>query len=527
MTVRFINVDLKHWIWVVPILLLATAMISAHLRTDAYWGDEGSTMRNIGTSPYPTLSLTDIVYHVGVSEWPPAYFMGLLVWGNIVGWAEFSTRTLSLLTAILTVAFTFRLSRDLYSVRTGLISTFLLSCSIYFVFYSHELRGYSHYMLLTVTTLYLYWKIIYRSKPSYRVLVAFILSTILLIYTHYLAIFVAVGIGLYHLLFARKKNNWKVVLFSFVLIAIAYLPWLSIAILNVLGVSTWNDGLTTQILLETFLSSSSNTLWFVSLPLLVASLFICRNRPTAYLWFVNIITVGMALLANTVSPFIFNARHLIGILPILIILIALTLSRLSYRMPLITGSVLVLWLLAGIWLNRDLEYIQSLPGSARSVPIETMHVAQELTNLCFSSDDTMLTYLTYGNTGWDEHVVVYYLLDRENTRNVAFLNYMTRLDTSHPPLDHSTSYEERYQQFIGSSERTWVLIAPFAYSKPEIQQASSLLGDTFDYCSEVYRTSNMKAYLYQNKSEVTCTSPLLSATELSPCRPDLISDALE
>lgn len=521
---RFERITFTHWFWVIPILLLALVMFSVHLQSDAFWSDEASTLRNIGASPYPPRSVDDLVYHIGLSEWPPAYFLALLGWGNLVGWSEFAARTLSMFMGMLTLAISFRLSRTMFNERTSLVVAFLLSTSINFVFYTHELRGYAQYMLLTISSVYIYWGLINRTKRSLAFATAFILSITLLMYTHYLAIFVVVGLGLYHILFARGCTNWKSIFFYFVLAGVAFLPWLGIAFINVAGVSTWKTDETAQLLLTNLINNTSNKLWFFSIPLLIASLVWYRKREGLFLWFIVVLTLGLALASNAVSPFIFNSRHLIGVVPLLIILIGFALTQLPYQ-TITSGVVIVMWFVSGVWYN-SLNPAQ-LPEGHPAIPIETLHTARDVVNTCTSPSDSIVTLLMYENSGWDEHTVVYYLLDEENTRNVTIVNYMTPIDTSHPPLDTTTSYEERYQQFVGDSSSTWVLVAPYANAKPELTTAGQLLTETYDYCNQVINTPYMQAYLYQSEPDVTCGLPVVTTQILSDCNLNLLENVLE
>jgi len=516
----------KHWLWLIPILLLSTAMISTHLTTDAYWADEGSTLRNVGAPPYTFSSVNDLLFHVGVSEWPPAYFVAVAGWGRIVGWTEFATRTLSLLMGVLSVAMMYRLGSNLFKPSVGVVSAFLLGTSIYFVFYAHELRGYILYILLTISCMTLYWHIIHQAKASYKAFTAFISACVILMYTHYLAIFVIVALGLYHLLFARQLQNWKRVFFSFMLIGIAYLPWFAVAILNVIGVSNWDSGLTTPTLISIIVSATSNTLWFITIPLIVCSLIFCRTRATTYIWFVGLILLSLSLTAHTISPFIFNARHLIGMTPILIGLIAVGITSFPYQRNLLTGSVLLIWLIAGLWLNRNLDYPQTLPGTTQASPIETTEIATELIDTCVQPNDTVFSYISHGNSGWDEHVAVYYLADSHKAYNLTMLNFMSPLDISHPVVDQSTPYETRFQQITTNSEHVWVFVAPFARPRPEVEQVSQLLAETYDYCGQITDNPFLNAYLYQNDSKVTCSAPAISTSSLSACDSDLLSGTL-
>ena len=65
------------------------------------------------------------------------------------------------------LALTYRLGRDHFTPRVGLYATAALGLSAFFIQYLHELRMYSLVALLTVSTLWLYSRVIRRShEPS-------------------------------------------------------------------------------------------------------------------------------------------------------------------------------------------------------------------------------------------------------------------------------------------------------------------------------------------------------------------------
>jgi uncharacterized membrane protein len=525
MTFRLSKLRLTHWGWLLPIFMFATVMISTHLTTDTYWGDEAVSLRSIGAPPYPSRTLDGIVYEVGVTHWPPVYFLVLDGWGRWVGFSEFATRTLGLLMGVLSVALVYRLGLNMFNVRTGVISAILLGSSVYFIFYAHEVRGYILYVFLTITCIYLYWELVHQSTLSRRTIIYFIIASVVLMYTHYLALFVVIAIGLYHILLARHLQNWKNIFFSFILIGIAYLPWLIIALLSALSVSEWQSGLSPQVIIETILNGFSNSLWFIAVPLLICSVVFCRNQATQMLWFIAIVFTGLCLTVHILSPFIFNVRHVIGVLPIMVIIIAVGLAHIPYYNRLATGAVLVVWVLAGIWLNHDLSYIQTQPGGSTLFPIETMQYTTSIANECVRPTDTIFTQLT-GASGWNENIIGYYLASPDNNYNVAMTYSMIPIDIFHTPPDPSLSYEAHFEQLTDNAPHTWAFIAPYAEPASKLEQVSTRLAETYDYCGQIVDNGHLKGYLYQNSPDITCQSEHISTQTLTSCAPNLLIDTI-
>ena len=519
-----INQNLKQfpqWLWLVPILLFTTIMVMTHITTDAYWGDEAVTLRSIGVSPYPTRPIDEIIFEVGVTHWPPAYFFGVAAWGNLVGWSEFSTRVLGLFIGLLSVSAIYRLGLTLFDKRIGILSAILLGSSVYFVFYAHELRGYILYIFLTIACIYLYWKLTHQTTLSRQTVLYFIISSAILMYTHYLAIFVVITIGLYHVFFARQVKNWENIFFSFILIGISYLPWLFIGILSAYSVSKWQEGLSSQVIITTMLSSYNNSLWFIAIPLLISSLVFYRNRATKMLWFMGVIFTTLCLAVHTLSPFIFNVRHVIGILPIMAVLIAVGLTHLPYYNKLITAGVLIIWVFMGIWLNRDLSYMITLPGEMAIMAIETMEYTTSITDTCVQPKDTILTHMM-NRSRWNENVFEYYLGSPDNRYNLATVDFMFPLDNLHTEPDFNISYEEYFDQLTGDAPHTWVFVSPDADSASELEQVSSLLADQYVYCQQIIENDYLRGYLYQNSPDMTCQSDLISTQTLTSCDTSLL-----
>ncbi len=129
----------RHFILLL-ILIAATALRLYHLDTRALWWDEGLSLffarlgyvENAGMAV--TLADTN----------PPIYRLLLGVWISLLGSSAFMTRLFSALPGIVTVAFTYRLARQLhFSVVTGLIASALCAASPMLIYYAQEAKGYS------------------------------------------------------------------------------------------------------------------------------------------------------------------------------------------------------------------------------------------------------------------------------------------------------------------------------------------------------------------------------------------------
>ena len=513
---------IPNWVWVVPILLLASALIARHLTTDVYWFDELANLRKMGIPPYPPATILEMVNNVGVTRWPPAYNFVLLAWGGLVGWSEMATRTLSLLIGVLSVAMMYRLGKSLYHQRVGFISTLLLSTSVFFVFYSHEVRGYIQYLFLTITLLYLYWHQSHKSQLSRSDGFWFVLFAILLIYTHYVALYVVVAMGIYHLVFAPRTNYWGKRLRWLIYTGIAYIPWVAIAVLNAVGETIKDRGLDPIIIIETTLYSFSNGLSLLLLGLIIYTLIVVRDRATGMLIFLGTIFFVCALITNVLTDFLFHIRHIIGLLPLLILVSAVAIDHLLNRTRGFAWLFVVIWVGAGLFLNRDLTFMDNLPGALENRPLDMMTTVTSVTDTCTTSDDFVITHLASQQHIWNKYVEEYYLWQPDFT--LAMIDTMVNYSHGHDNTEPDGTYESRFLDYMTPAERTWVFIADDAYDYTRVDYVGSTLAQHYDYCDTLVHTSGVRAYLYQHDADVTCTTEPISLPTLSTCSPTLMSD---
>lgn len=131
---------LLRWVrehWLLPILILATAVRFYDLTAAAIWGDEGSSLL---LSQY---SLSGIWQHAAHDVHPPLYFMILHGWIELFGDGIFSIRCLSALPGIATVWLGVWLMDLIATRRAALLTGVLLALLPTAVRYSQEVRMYS------------------------------------------------------------------------------------------------------------------------------------------------------------------------------------------------------------------------------------------------------------------------------------------------------------------------------------------------------------------------------------------------
>ncbi|RMF79553.1 MAG: hypothetical protein D6737_11005, partial [Chloroflexi bacterium] len=217
------------WWWIVPLLLLTTWLGTRGLTADALWYDEVNTIHDIGAAQYGPVSALALWGRISEeSPWPPAYYYLMAGWGALTGWTAFTGRAFSLFIGILSIAWMYRLGRDMTTPLVGLSAAVVLGMSAFFIIYLHEFRGYTLYVLLTIIVVWAYWRLItLRHEPSRALQATFVLSVAGVFYVHYFAGLTAVAIGLYHLLFVPKNTRWWRVAILLGIGGLLFLPWLT------------------------------------------------------------------------------------------------------------------------------------------------------------------------------------------------------------------------------------------------------------------------------------------------------------
>jgi hypothetical protein len=319
----------------------------------SFWADEGATVvqaRQI--SSLVTAAQLHKEYH---------FFHLVLEMGLIrLSESEFILRLPSAMAITLTVPVLYALGRRLFSRAAGLVSAFLLVISPFALGYAQEARAYALLALLATLSLLLLLMALARQKWSWWI--AYALTTSMLLYTHFFALFVVAAEVLFVLIcvgmasaptkqrgatwraFCKGLDSWPgggrpllMLAISLLAIVVLYQP-LTPALLQFLqdhgpgSASLQGAGLYPfrlslnffQGLLISFGPRSGGWpqwLYGLALVLGVIGLFLRRNWPAllvAGLW------LGVPLLGLSIasSNHFFDYRYLIFVLPIFLLVVA-------------------------------------------------------------------------------------------------------------------------------------------------------------------------------------------------------------
>lgn len=123
---------------IILVLLLALGIRLINLN-QSLWLDEAISVVAAQSNSYigliSTFSRGD--FH------PPFYYLILKLWGSVFGFSEISVRFPSVIFGVITIVFTYLITKKLYNKKIGLIAAILLAVNPLAVYYSQEARMYS------------------------------------------------------------------------------------------------------------------------------------------------------------------------------------------------------------------------------------------------------------------------------------------------------------------------------------------------------------------------------------------------
>lgn len=202
------------------IIFLGIALRLYSLTSKILWYDEISTISIAAKSfrfilrPFSSYKLLFIIL--------------LKAWIEIFGISAVATRILPALFGIASIFLTFRIGKDLFNARIGLIASFLLSISCFHIYQSRQVKH--HALLLFLILLSLFCLIRFLSERKTKFVIANGLVNTAIIFTHPFGFYLIV-IQVLHVIFTRRligKAGFKKWVFFQVPLLFAFGVWVGI-----------------------------------------------------------------------------------------------------------------------------------------------------------------------------------------------------------------------------------------------------------------------------------------------------------
>ena len=345
------------------ILLLAFGLGTQGLNADVFWADELSSVTHMGAfNPlYTPAQIMESMSKYAPDHVPLYNFLGA-GWAQLAGWSQFSLRLISCFFGVLMVAWLYRFAADAVNRRTALVAACLMSTAAFILLYFHELRMYTLFMLLAIMHTWLYWRLAHGFRVARLSWILFILTAALLFYTHNFAMFLFVGLGMYHLLLISKSRRWFYIMLGWGLGALLFLPYAPYALEGILMAAANNlRAYSVPAAAAAFAHLMVNGFDFLWLPLALSfgyALWRLRDPVIARLLSIALIMIAVFLLVSWQFQFILTTRMryvLILWFPF-VILFAWGLTSVP-RWRAVTALFILLWSVAGWQLGRSINIL--------------------------------------------------------------------------------------------------------------------------------------------------------------------------
>lgn len=238
---------MKKYTWLMIILAVGAALRFYHNTDISLWHDEAFSALLI------KYSWPEMMYRIGLDVHPPMYYIALRFWHYIFGDSLLSLRGMTVFFGVGTVWATWLFVKTAFkNERMALWAALLVALNPFQIQYATEARMYTMGAFFAMLGAYFVTKALQGQREYYKdagvgipnlpqdlrlrrtiILnyVGFALCVIVMIYTHYYLLFTAAALCLYafayhffHHRFTLKR--YGVLLATYALIALAYVPWL-------------------------------------------------------------------------------------------------------------------------------------------------------------------------------------------------------------------------------------------------------------------------------------------------------------
>lgn len=196
-----------------------------HLNFQSLWYDELHSI--IPTDP--ANSLASIVEYCKTDQ-PPAFFLYLHYTFKIFGYSEIVGRTAAAFIGILCIPATFLLGRECKNKMVGLAAALIVTFNYFSIYYSQELRFYSFAFLFATLSFMFFIRALKHGKAFDYV--GYILTSSILLYTHYFGIVIYVTqVIIFGIVCVIVKPKTDIIIKSFIAglaVALTFIPWLPV-----------------------------------------------------------------------------------------------------------------------------------------------------------------------------------------------------------------------------------------------------------------------------------------------------------
>jgi mannosyltransferase len=209
--------------YLIIIFLAGTLLRGIDLTGESIWVDEGRSMA------LAKMPVSRIIQENANDNHPPLYYIFLHYWIKLLGTDELSGRLPALILGILSIPLIYLVGRRLFNYETGLYAAAIFCVSVFQIQYAQEIKTYAAAVFFTLISFYSYLNL--RLSLKFKNILLYIVSTAILLYTHFLAIPVVIAQNFIFITDYLKTRNHLFLRAWIVMQAILLLlfaPWLPI-----------------------------------------------------------------------------------------------------------------------------------------------------------------------------------------------------------------------------------------------------------------------------------------------------------
>lgn len=203
----------KTYLLLLLLILLAFATHTYRLEAKSLWIEEGLSIYRAQQDLPHILSNIVMIQDVATHDThPPLYFIVLHFLTRVAGTSEFTFRFLSVAWAVLLVPLLYAFGAMLLGRKAGLWAAAIGALSPVYLWYSQETRSYTMLVFLTAFSNYALLRLFQSARQSDRGargiilwVIAYLLSTVAAIFTHYGALFMV----LFHWVVVLSLAIWQ------------------------------------------------------------------------------------------------------------------------------------------------------------------------------------------------------------------------------------------------------------------------------------------------------------------------------
>lgn len=211
-------------IFLITLLGLGLRLISLN---QSFWLDEATS-----ATVARNLSFGQIITQFSPGDFhPPLYYLILKVWTLPLGVSEISTRSLSIVCALISIWLIYLIGKTIKNKFAGYAAALLLATSPLFIYYSQEARMYVLETLLVLTAVYLFINFLHKTNVATLIGLSFTMAFLGL--ADYLPLLILPAFWLVALLSHKNKQWWLLFISAHLILLLAFIWWSPIFIRQV------------------------------------------------------------------------------------------------------------------------------------------------------------------------------------------------------------------------------------------------------------------------------------------------------